>query len=237
MSTSVTRCRSAELLADGGEVAPLSEQPVAEDHPAAGVPQLGRVQRLAGHQHHRCTPVGARSRSRSTTASVGPFAAGLREVLWSVLDHEHLIAVVVDVASALVVLRALLGHGEVVADPGAVQTGEVLLAGRETVAVRLVDEQPGEPAACPFETSPPLRVNESRLSYSTAAYPWLAQPRTPPTLDPGERLRAWPAIRMSSRASPHAASTTTSPSASWSSSCRCRFQNFASSGWVWKPLT
>lgn len=49
----------------------------------------------------------------------------------------------IGVRAALAVAPALLGHREVVADRRAVETGEVLLAGREVRGVRAVDEQGG----------------------------------------------------------------------------------------------
>ena len=72
---------------------------------------------------------------------VAPDAAGAAEVLAAVLHDEHLVAVVVDIAAALVPASALLGDREVEADGGAVPAGPVLLRRGEPRVVRGLHQQ------------------------------------------------------------------------------------------------
>ena len=83
--------------------------------------------------------------------------------------------------------------------------------------------------------SPWLRVNESRLSYSTASNPCAAQVRVQVRTIPIRRLR-FAGVRMSISHSPHALSTTTRPLRCSSAPIRC-FQKPRSLSWVWNPLT
>src|SRR5687767_13631849 len=91
-------------------------------------------------------PAGERRVAAQHRQPVAPVAAALPERAAAVLDRQDLVAVGVDVGAALVVLGALLGDREVVADDRAVPLRPVLLRGREPGRVRPVHEPPGERA-------------------------------------------------------------------------------------------
>ena len=84
-----------------------------------------------------------------------------------------------------------------------------------------------------------LRFQESRLSSSTASKPEAAQPSIQrPTMAMSARRLA--GVRVSSRNSPQAESTTGLPALVLSTSFQCAGclrQNRTSSSWVWNALT
>ena len=177
-----------ERLGDRGPVLALAEEPVAEDDAATRTRRGRRVQAGQHHSVHalgREVAVAQHDGVRRAVRRAGLLEVRRRGTRSSAPGRRSR-----DVGAALVVAPALLGDREVVADPVPSKPARFFWPAGQAVR----GARPGPAAARTRSasrrlSSPWLRVNESRLSNSTASNPSSAQPRRPAADDPRQRCR------------------------------------------------